>query len=225
MRLFAKNGSNVFACARTVNQTFEDECRLLGSQNAVSVVPLYFDVTDKDQTRLAVDSIKEKAEKIDILVNNAGMAQGGLFRMTPVDVVKNVFEVNFFAQLDLTQLIVKSMIKQKSGAIVNVASVAGLDGRRGTIAYGSSKSALILATKTMALELGMSGIRVNAVAPGIIRTDMFEAMDEKARSEMMENNALRRCGSSDEVANAIMFLASGMSSYITGQTIRVDGGL
>jgi 3-oxoacyl-[acyl-carrier protein] reductase len=225
LRLFAGNGSDVIACSKTPDSHFEEECRILSDEKKVAVTPLYFDMADACQIKDAVAKIKNIAPNADILVNNAGIAHGGLFQMTSLNTVKDVFEVNFFSQLLFTQGIVRLMARRKKGAVINVASVAGLDGRSGTIAYGSSKSALILATKTMARELAPSGIRVNTVAPGIIKTDMFDSMEDKAKDELIRSNALNRYGEPVEIANVILFLASDMSSYMTGQTLRVDGGL
>jgi 3-oxoacyl-[acyl-carrier protein] reductase len=225
VRAFARNGADVFACARRQNAGFEENCRDIGEKFGVTVSPVYFDLSLESQMKDAVMEIRSRKKKIDILVNNAGAAKWGFFPMVSVSEVKDIFDVNFFSQVSFTQLISRLMAKEKSGAIVNVASVAGLDGRAGTIAYGASKSSMILATKVMSRELAPLGIRVNAVAPGMIDTDMVRGIDGKTREEMTRGNSLQRLGNPEEVAGAVLFLASDMSSYVTGQTIRVDGGM
>jgi 3-oxoacyl-[acyl-carrier protein] reductase len=159
-----------------------------------------------------------------VLVNNAGVAHGGLFQMTSMDTIRQVFEVNFFSVLQLTQSVVRLMQKKKSGSIINMASVAGIDLQSGNIAYGVSKAALIAATKTLAAELGSSGIRVNAIAPGLTDTDMADSMEKEARQNMIAKTSLKRLALPTEIANVAVFLASDMSSFITGSVLCADGG-
>ncbi|MEO8173148.1 MAG: SDR family oxidoreductase, partial [Sediminibacterium sp.] len=157
-------------------------------------------------------------------VNNAGVAHGGFFHMTPMHKIREVFEINFFSQVLVTQYITKIMLKQKSGSIINLSSIAGIDAHPGYIAYGSSKAALIYATKNMAKELASSNIRVNAVAPGLTETEMANQMEAKARENMIKHSAMNRLATPQEIANTVLFLASSQSEFITGQVIRVDGG-
>lgn len=222
--LFAQNGAALWACARAETPEFAAFCSDLAAANGVSVTPLYFDVAESDQVAAAVKLIAAAKTPVDILVNNAGLAHGGLFQMTPGADIQKVFQTNFFGAVELTSRLTRLMARQKKGAVVNVASASGIDGRSGNIAYGTSKAALILATRTMAQELAASGIRVNAVAPGAVATDMLEQMEDKAREKLVSGNAMNRAGTPEEVAQAVLFLASDMASYITGQTLRVDGG-
>ena len=144
--------------------------------------------------------------------------------MTPVSIVRGVFDVNFFAQLELTQLILRRMTRQKSGAIVNIGSIAGLDLSAGNIAYGASKAALMACTQTLAAEVGSLGVRVNAVAPGLTDTAMATQMEKRAETRMIENSAMRRLATVEEIAQVVLFLASDAASFVNGQVIPVNGG-
>ena len=225
MRLFAQNGANIWACARKQNDAYETNIASIAAENNVWIKPLYFDLTDSAQIKTASNAIISEKLSVDILINNAGIAHGGLFQMTKMENIFDVFNVNYFGAVLFSQVITRYMVRKKSGSIVNIASSSGIDGRAGNIAYGASKAALILATKTMANELAPLGIRVNAVAPGIIETEMLSQMEQKALDALVGSNAMKRTGKPEEVAQTVLFLASDMSSYITGQTIRVDGGL
>ena len=146
--------------------------------------------------------------------------------MTSMDKMREVFEVNFFSQFLFSQYVVKLMVRQKSGNIVNIVSSAAIDGNPGRSAYGASKAALICLTKVMAAELAEHNIRVNAIAPGITETDMVEqSMSQEIIRETVASTMLKRIGRPIDIANTALFLASDLSSYITGQVIRTDGGL
>jgi 3-oxoacyl-[acyl-carrier protein] reductase len=224
LELFAKNGADIIACYRIRNAEYEEYLQNLSYKNNINIITYHFDFSDETAVKEAGKAIVF-GKRSDILVNCVGLAHGALFQMTPADDIRRIFEVNYFNQMIFTQSIVKIMTRQRSGSIVNIASASGIDGRTGNIAYGASKSALILATKTLSNEFAPYGIRVNALAPGIIETKMLVQMEEKARERLILSNAMRRPGKPEEVANAALFLASDMSNYITGQVIRVDGGL
>lgn len=225
LEVFAANGADIYACARQESDEFSGLVRQLAATTGVAITPVYFDLLDGEQVKAAVQTIIASKKKIDILVNNAGVASGALFQMTSSKDLRRVFEVNFFSQIAFTQGISRYMARFRAGSIINIASTAGLIGDAGTTSYGSSKAALMLATRTMATELGEMNIRVNAIAPSVTRTDMLDQMDEKARTRLLASSALKRPAEPIEVANVALFLASDLSSFITGQVLRVDGGL
>ena len=225
LETFANNGADVFACVRKETEGFSEDIRILSQRTGVSITPVYFDFVEKDQVYGGIKTIISSKKRIDVLVNNAGIASGSLFQMTPLHELKNVFEINYFSQILFMQGISRYMSRSKAGSIVNIASTSGLIGESGTMSYGSSKAALIYATKTIASELGKFNIRVNAIAPSVTRTDMYDQMDEKARNKLIESSALKRPCEPVEVANVALCLASELSSFVTGQILRVDGGI
>ena len=162
---------------------------------------------------------------IAILVNNAGIEHGALLMFTKMSDLRRVFQVNYFAQVQITQYIAKLMSAHHSGSIILMSSILGMNASAGTTAYGASKAAVISFTKTAAAELANMGIRVNAIAPNVVDTDMGRKMDERTLNMLMSNTDLQRIATPDEIAKVALFLASDESSYITGQVIRVDGGL
>ncbi|KAF6625388.1 SDR family oxidoreductase [Paenibacillus sp. EKM208P] len=225
MELFAENGANIWACCQEKNEEFEAHILELSSRHGVVITPVYFDLMDSEQIKKAMKSILGSKMSIDVLVNIAGMTFNSLFSMTSIEKMKQVFEIDFFSQMLITQYITKSMVKQKSGSVINISSVAAIDGNRGQVAYSSAKAAFIGATKTLAIELGDYGIRVNAIAPGVIQTDMTNELASKDLHILTEKTNFKRSGNPLEVANVLLFLASDLSSYMTGQVLRVDGGM
>jgi 3-oxoacyl-[acyl-carrier protein] reductase len=225
LETFAENGADIFACVRKESDEFSNVAARLSEKTGVSITPVFFDFTESEQVKAGIKAILSSKKQIDIMVNNAGVASGSFFQMTSPKDLKQVFEINFFSQILFTQGISRYMTRFKTGSIINIASTAGLIGDAGMTSYGSSKAALIFATKTMATELGEKNIRVNAIAPSITKTDMFDQMEEKARSKLIDASALKRPAEAVEVANVALFLASDLSSYVTGQVLRVDGGL
>lgn len=225
---FAHEGCNVWACARTQDDNFEAWLKELSETCDVSIMPLYFDITDEKAMKEAVSAVRKSSFEIDILVNNAGVfPKPTSFQMTSMATLQEVFEVNYFSQLRLTQYVLRIMAKQKKGSVVNLSSIAGILGKcaKGQVGYGSSKAALSLTTVQLADEYGPFGVRVNAVAPGIIDTDMVDKAPDGPMIALAESSSLGRLARPDEVSSVIVFLASDMSSYVTGQVIRVDGGL
>lgn len=226
LKCFVENGANVWACVRKKNTAFEDVCENLSKRYRVWVKPVYFDLSDEVAMKAAVKSIKSEKQRIDILVNNAGVVpENRLFQMASFTEMQRVFDINFFATIKLTQTISKVMTRQKSGTIVNMSSIAALDGEPAQIEYVASKAAIAGATKKLASELGVFGIRVNAVAPGVTKTDMVQKMQPELLARMSEHTIMKRLAEPAEIANVILFLASDLSSYMTGQIVRVDGGL
>lgn len=223
---FAAQGANVWACARRAEPSFLEACARLAQEHGVWIEPVIFDLAEEDGIKAGVQQIRAGKKPVDILVNNAGVVpENRLFLMADPAEMQRVFSVNFFAAMQLTQRMAKLMIRQKSGAIVNVCSIAALDGEPAQMEYVASKAALIGATRKLASELGSYGIRVNGVAPGPTRTDMLAAMEEGLRDRMEAATLLKRLAEPQEIASVVSFLASGMASYMTGQILRVDGGM
>lgn len=225
MEVFAQNGANIFACAQFQDAGFENSIQQLSDENGIWIKPIYFDLADTESIKAGMRLIISEKIQIDGLVNIAGMVYNGLFQMTSIEKMKEVFEVDFFSQMLITQYISKIMMKYKSGSIVNIASITGIDGNPGQIAYGAAKAALIGSTKTISIELGQYGIRVNALAPGVILTDMTRALPEDKFNNLIKKAEIPRAGEPEEIANVLLYLISDMSSYVTGQIIRVDGGI
>lgn len=222
---FALQGATIIACARRESPEFSAVCADLAQRAQREVTPMYFDLSSEEQVKAAVRDVAGSKRPLDILVNNAGVATGGFFHMTSLQSVRDDFETNFFGPVLLTQGLSRYMTRARTGSIINIASTAGILGSAGTTAYGASKAALMLVTKTWAAELGKSGIRVNAIAPNVTRTEMMSQMEEKALERLIEATALKRPAEPAEIANAALFLASDLSSYVTGQVLRVDGGM
>lgn len=225
VEIFAQNGANIWACARKKSEEFEKTLQLLSEKYEVEIKHVYFDLADKDQMKNAVRTIMSDKKDIDILVNNAGITYNALFQMSTIDKINEVFDVNFISPFLFTQYIVKLMLRKKSGSIINIASSAAIDGNPGRSVYGASKAALLCATKSLAAELGDQGIRANVIAPGITKTEMLSSMTEEVINQTVLNTDMKRPGEPNDIANAVLFLASDLSSYVTGQVIRVDGGM
>ena len=220
----AIRGYNIWACARKPNPEFEESIKKLSEKYGVWIKPIYFELSNENEIKTGLKSIMSEKLPIDILVNNAGMAFGGLMTMTPIAKLKEVFEVNYFSQILMMQLVARVMMRQKSGCIINMASVGGIETNPGYLAYGSSKAALIWATKCVAKELGPYGVRVNAVAPGFTNTSMGHFNKDEELNKMIEKTSLRRIASPEEIAKGVAYLASDDASFVTGHVLVIDGG-
>ncbi len=226
VRKLAQAGYNVWACARQESEVFESDCTDMSAEFSVWVRPVYFDLSDEDAVKAGAKSITREKLSIDVLVNNAGvLGQAGLFTMTRMEDIRAQFDINFFNQMLFTQVIVKHMMKRKQGSIVNMVSISALDGYGVQLGYVSSKAAMVGATKRLARELAPFHIRVNAVAPGMVNTDMAASMTEEQTAEVVERIIMKRPAETEEIADSVLFLASEQSRYITGQIVRVDGGM
>ncbi len=198
------------------NKTVE-ELKALG----VDAAAFKFDVSNKDEAAKGVEDILAKFGRIDVLVNNAGITRDGLFMRMSAENWDAVINTNLSSAFYVSQSVVKIMMKQRSGAIVNMSSVVGVSGNAGQANYSAAKAGLIGLTKTLAKELGSRGIRVNAIAPGFINTDMTKDLDTSKFTDFIP---LKRLGEPEDIAKAVKFLAVD-SDYITGQVLEVDGGL
>lgn len=225
LEFFAANGANVWACAQTATEEFECTCKELSERYNVWIKPVYFDLLNTEEIKAAVKTIQSDKQPVHALVNIAGMAKDALFPMVTPDVMRTVFEVNFFSQIFFSQFITRLMLRSGGGSIVFVSSISALDGNIGQLAYSSSKAALIGAMRTMSKELASKGIRVNAVAPGVIDTAMNQIVPAEVIQEKIKQMDIKRLGRASEVASTIAFLSSDLADYITGQVIRIDGGI
>lgn len=226
VEIFARNGANIWACVRTKDEKFELEMKKLEEKYDIRIWVIYFDLFDEKQIKNAVGQIQKQHLSVDILVNIAGMVEDSTsFVMSSIDKMKKVFDTNFWGTTLLTQYVVRLMMRNKSGSIINVSSIAGIDGAPAQYEYATSKAAVNGAVRHLARELAAYNIRVNAVAPGIVETKMGNKIEEGLKKEILEKVIMHRMGTTTEIANVIAFLASDLSSYMTGQIIRVDGGM
>lgn len=221
----AVRGGNVWATMRAPDASWEAKLGQLAQQHGVVMTPVYVDVTNPDQVKALFGEIKRSDRPLTGLVNNAGLTLNAIFQMTSDRDARALFETNVFGVMSMMQGAVRLMTKSRSGSIVNVSSTAAIDANKGRSVYGATKAAVSTLTKGAARELAPIGIRVNAVAPGITDTDMLDTMTDEVLAEIETSLDLRRRGRTDEIASAIAFLLSPRSSYLSGQTIRVDGGM
>ncbi|MEI7180945.1 SDR family NAD(P)-dependent oxidoreductase [Pectobacterium carotovorum] len=225
LEAFAREGANIFACCQAEDPIFIQDITELSEKYFVDIVPVYFDLLDDEAIKQGAVLIQKSKKPIDILVNVAGVTQDAFFPMITQEQMKKTFAINFFSQMYFTQFITKLMLRNKKGSIVNISSISALEGNPGQLAYGASKAAMIAATKTLSAELAAQGIRVNAVAPGVIDTAMTSGLPQSVMDRQLARCSLERLGSAQEVANVILYLASDAASYVTGQVLRIDGGM
>lgn len=222
---FAENGCNIFAVIRTLTDDFKDYVDEIKVRCNVDICIIIADYADEIKVKEAAKEILSYKKPIDILVNNAGTDYNqSAFLMSKMKTMHDTFQVNYFSHIYLTQQISKSMVRNKKGSVIFVSSAAAFDGGA-NVQYSSSKAALLGASKRMALEFGNFNIRVNCVAPGLIDTDLTRDLREDDLSKAMEMTMLQRKGEPEEIANVIMFLASDLSTFVTGQVIHADGGI
>ena len=219
----AKSGAHViFGDINLENAEKSAENVLANGGNASAIL---INVADPENVKVAFDSIAKEFKPVDILINNAGITKDGLFVRMKEDDWDRVLAVNLKGSFLCGQQAAKHMMKQRQGAIVNIASIVGVMGNAGQANYSASKAGLIGLTKTMARELAPRNITVNAIAPGFIDTEMTRVLDEKIRDKLIEQIPLSRLGLPDDIAHSVAFLVSSHSSYITGQVINVNGGM
>jgi len=219
---FANEGATVYAVARK-QSSLKGVVNAINSEREGSVIELYFDITDTAAAKQAIMQIKKEQSRLDVLVNNAGIMRDALIGMIPKSQMVDIFETNVYATIEMIQLASKLMLKQRSGSIINFASIVGTSGSAGQTVYSASKGAVIALTKSAAKELASYNIRVNAVAPGMIETELFLSYGEEKVAEHLKTIGFNRLGTPEEVADVCVFLASDLSRYVTGQIIGVDG--
>ena len=183
------------------------------------------DVSDYDSVKLAFRLYAKESKKLDILVNNAGILDDALIGMVSLGQIEKTFSTNTFSVLFLSQYASRFMARNNIGSIINISSIIGTNGNLGQAVYGGSKAAIIGITKSLAKELAINNIRVNAIAPGFIDTDMSRSVSSVVFQERINSIAMKRIGLPSEISNLVCFLASDLSSYVTGQVIGVDGGM
>ncbi len=223
--VFAKNGSNIaftFASSVEKAKAFEEE---LSAKYGVKVKGYQSDAADYNAAMALADQVVADFGSIDVLINNAGITRDTLLMRMSEEQWDDVMNTNLKSTFNLTKACLKTFLKNRAGSIINMSSIVGLTGNAGQSNYAASKAGMIGFTKSMAKELGSRNVRCNAIAPGFIETEMTASLDAEVKKQWIDTIPLKRGGSTDDVANACLFLASDMSTYITGQTINVCGGM
>ena len=218
---YASEGANIAFTDLEVNLDTEKEIAALG----VKAKSYASNAADFAQTEEVVKAVKEEFGSIDILVNNAGITKDGLMLRMPEQQWDAVIAVNLKSAFNFIHACVPVMMRQRGGSIINMASVVGVHGNAGQANYAASKAGLIALAKSIAQEMGPKGIRANAIAPGFIETAMTAALPDEVREQWKQKIPLRRGGQVEDIANVATFLASDLSSYVSGQVIQVDGGM
>lgn len=216
---------HVIACVREADDVFRGWLSELSQRENVGCAICQLDLSSEESISKAVKDIVSSKVNLDVLINNAGVVTKGLLQMTSIQSIKDTFQVNFFGHVQLTQGLIRMFIRQKGGVILNMCSVGGMDAYPAYVSYGCSKAAMIYFTKTMSQELAPYGVRVNGIAPSMTDTRMREQMGEEANEEILRRTAMKRVAEPSEVANLAYYLASSESSFITGQIVRIDGGM
>lgn len=221
---YAKLGANLVINYRSSEEeaiSLENELKELG----VEVLVVKADISNFEDASNLILKAKERFGSVDILVNNAGITKDGLVMRMKEEDFDRVIKVNLKGVFNCIRAVTPIMVRQKSGKVINMASVVGITGNAGQLNYCAAKAGVIGMTKSLAREVGSRGINVNAIAPGFIETDMTNALGEKTKDTIMESIPLKRLGKVSDIAEVAAFLASESASYVTGQVISVDGGM
>ena len=218
----AESGSDI--AIADMNPVSDDVLREI-EKNGTKCLAYQLDVTDVEAVDSVVKKIIDETGGIHILVNNAGITQDNLFMRMKPEQWSQVIDVNLNGVFHVTKAVIRTMVKQHSGRIINISSVVGFSGNPGQVNYSSTKSGLIGFTKSLSREVGTRGITVNAVAPGFINTAMTQALNESQQQAILSQIPLGRMGEAEDIANAVAFLASEEASYITGTVLHVNGGM
>lgn len=224
VKKFAEQGANV---AFTYRSSTEQANQLVeaASVHGTTIKAFSSDASSFEQTQGLIAEILKEFGTIDILVNNAGVTRDNLLMRMSEDNWDDVMNNNLKSVYNFTKCIMRPMLKARGGSIINISSIVGLKGNAGQANYAASKAGMIGFTKSIAQEVGSRNIRCNAIAPGFIATEMTKELDEKVKDQMIQNTSLKRLGTTEEIANVALFLASDMSSYITGETLNTSGGM
>jgi len=224
VKKFLSEGASVYFMDLIESEAMGD-FQALAKETGASVTFKKTDVSSEEEVTRVVKEILEVSGGIDVLVNNAGITRDGLIFRMPVENWEMVLKINLTSAFLLSKHLAMAMMKRKTGSIVNMASVVGIGGNPGQTNYSASKAGLIGFTKSLAKEVAARGVRVNAVAPGYIDTEMTQKLNDQAREAMLSQVPMGRPGTPEEVAKVVLFLASDLASYITGRVIQIDGGM
>ncbi|MGZ5780843.1 MAG: SDR family NAD(P)-dependent oxidoreductase [Burkholderiaceae bacterium] len=224
-KVFAEHGAHVFITGRSFSALNDANTQLMAAVPDAQISTLELDVTNPDSVRDAFQALFKLTKKLDILVANAGVLDDALIGMVTKSQMEHTFTTNTFGVLYCAQYASRLMGRNKSGSIINMTSIMGTNGNVGQAVYAGSKAAVVGITKSLSKELAPLNIRVNAIAPGVIDTDMVSTLAPEKLAERIDSIKMGRIGRPEEVANAALFLASDLSTYVTGQVIGVDGGM
>lgn len=219
--LFASNGAQLVLTGRDITSLNHLKVELAGGNHLIYEM----DVNSLSSIKFVFDDLMAKKIYIDVLVNNAGIMKDATLQMVKPELIEQIYNTNVFGTIYPTQIAIKSFLRKRAGTVINLSSIIGTNGNLGQTIYGSSKSAIIGFTKSLSKELAPLNIRVNAIAPGFIDTDMTKNMDPKFYEKNLNSIGMKRLGKPEDVAKVALFLASDLSDYVTGQIIGVDGGM
>ena len=222
----SKHGADIFACVRNIDEEFINLKKKIEKENKNKIEIVKLDLKSESSVKSAVSEINSFNKNINFIVNNGAVIHNKLFQMTKIEEFYDTFKINFFNQVLFTQGLMRNLIKKKEGSIVFLSSSAAKDGNLGRSAYSSSKSALTSFSKVLSRELGIYGIRVNSISPGLTNTEMMkQSTSPDSLENILKDIPLKRIGEPIDISNFILFLVSDYSKYITGQDFRLDGGL
>ena len=223
-RRFLEEGAEIWGlCSKP--SAARDELMALAQEKGTEYHEVYVDIADSALLAETIKTVMASSGGFDVLVNNAGITRDGLSFRMPLEDWNSVLAVNLTGTFVVSQIVSADMIRKRKGSIINMTSIVGLHGQSGQVNYAASKAGLIGYTKSLAKECGGRGVRVNAIAPGFIETEMTQVVSEEARKAWLDSVPMKRIGSVKDVADATVFLASDMSTYITAQVLGVDGGM
>lgn len=222
-RRFLSSGANIICCVRKIDSEFYKYIKTLKKKYKKKIKLLEFDFENEKQITKIIDSFCKDNITIDVLVNNAGIASGSLIEMTSLNNLKKIFQINFFSQIYITQKLLKLLKKSDSPSVINICSITSLLNHRGTMAYGSSKAALIFATKVMANEFSIYKIRVNAIVPSAVNAGMYKNMDKNSQKLLLRDSFLKKPLSAQQIANKVLYLSSSQSLKDNGKIIILNG--
>lgn len=221
---FVAEGATVYANARATS-CLDQVCKALTEMGPGEAIPVYFDVRNTGAIKECVMRIKKERSRLDVLVNNAGVMKDAMLGMISDNMIEETFSTNVVPVIQGMQYAAKLMVRQGGGSIINIASIVGVVGNKNQVLYSASKGAVIAMTKSAAKELAPHHIRVNAIAPGVVDTDLFNQIGPEKVGHLLSSVGMGRVAMPKDIAGVCLFLASDMSSYVTGEVIRADGAL